>query len=235
MAEFQGFPNDAFQFFTEIVHNNNKDWFEAQKPNFKQHVQIPAQHFVEALGDRLRDLAPEIQYSTKLNGSGSIMRIYRDVRFSKDKTPYKTNLGISWWEGPGKKMEEPGYFFHLDRDGAWFAGGMYIFPKEKMESYRLSVDDKRQGDTLEKAMAHAEESGLTISGIGEFKRVPGNFGKQHPRAELLKKKGIVAISNTIPADAAMSKNVVDICFEHARSILPLHQWLVQMQLRSNLA
>jgi len=228
MTQFQGFPSEAFQFFIEIVHNNNKKWFEEHKPDFKKYVQLPAQQFVEALGERLETLAPDIRHDTKLNGSGSIMRIYRDVRFSKDKTPYKTNLGISWWEGSGKKMEEPGYFFHLDRDGAWFAGGMYAFSKEVMAAYRKAVDDK-QGATLEKAVARAELAGLEISGIGKYSRVPRDFNKEHPRAELLKRKGIVAVSAGIPPEVVMTPELVDVCFEHAKAILPLHQWLVSIR------
>ncbi len=228
MANFDGFPRDAITFFEEIAIFNAKEWFEENRTRFQESVQQPAQAFVEALGERLQTLSPGIQYGTSLNGAGSIMRIYRDVRFSKDKTPYKTNLGISWWEGPGKKMEEPGYFFNLDGSGAWFAGGMYIFPKETLAIYRKTVDYPKRGTALTAALTVAETAGLRIDGSGEYSRVPTGYDKDHPRGDLLKKKGIVAVSPGIPLDVITSPALVDLCVEYAKAILPLHQWLVGM-------
>lgn len=228
MSQFEGFPQEAIIFFEEIAMFNEKNWFEENKARFQETVQQPAQAFVEALGERLKTLAPDIQYNTSLNGSGSIMRIYRDVRFSKDKTPYKTNLGISWWEGPGKKMEEPGYFFHLDKEGAWFANGMYIFPKDAMAAYRKAVDQEKRGKALANIIEEAEAAGLTISGSGEYTRIPSGFNKEHPRGELLKKKGIVTISPPIDKALITSPALVDLCCDYAKAMLPLHQWLVAM-------
>lgn len=228
MSNFEGFPQDALIFFEEIAHFNAKDWFEENKERFQENVQRPAQAFVEALGERLATIVPGIRYNTSLNGSGSIMRIYRDVRFSKDKTPYKTNLGIVWWEGPGKKMEEPGFYFHLDQDGAWLANGMYIFPKNTMTAYRKAVDHGQRGNALTEAIAQAEAVGLSISGSGEYTRVPTGYDKEHPRGDLLKKKGIVTVSPGIGVDVVTSPELVDLCFDYAKTMLPLHQWLVQL-------
>lgn len=229
MARFTGFPQDAITFFEEIAIFNAKEWFEENKARYQEQVQQPAQAFVEALGERLTTLAPGIRYSTSLNGSGSIMRIHRDVRFSKDKTPYKTNLGLSWWEGPGKKMEEPGYYFHLDRGGAWIAGGMYIFPQATLALYRKAVDYPQRGKALTAALAAAEKAGLRIDGSGAYSRVPTGYDKDHPRGELLKQKGIVAVSPGIPVEILTSSALVDRCVDYAKAILPLHQWLVEMQ------
>lgn len=229
MARFTGFPQDAITFFEEIAIFNAKEWFEENKARYQEQVQQPAQAFVEALGERLTTLAPGIRYNTSLNGSGSIMRIHRDVRFSKDKTPYKTNLGLSWWEGPGKKMEEPGYYFHLDRGGAWIAGGMYIFPQATLALYRKAVDYPQRGKALTAALAAAEKAGLRIDGSGAYSRVPTGYDKDHPRGELLKQKGIVAVSPGIPVEILTSSALVDRCVDYAKAILPLHQWLVEMQ------
>ncbi len=228
MSNFTGFPQDAITFFEEIAIFNAKEWFEENKARFQESVQQPAQAFVEALGERLQTLAPGLQYSTSLNGSGSIMRIYRDVRFSKDKTPYKTNLGIAWWEGTGKKMEEPGYYFQLDRSGAWLAGGMYIFPPATLAIYRKAVDYPQRGKALTEALATAQKAGLRIDGSGAYSRVPTGYDKDHPRGELLKKKGIVAVSPAIALPTITSSALVDLCFDYAKAILPLHQWLVGM-------
>lgn len=229
MTQFEGFPQDAITFFEEIAIFNAKEWFEENKTRFQENIQQPAQAFVEALGERLATLRPGIQYNTSLNGTGSIMRIYRDTRFSKDKTPYKTNLGLVWWEGPGKKMKEPGYYFHIDRAGAWIANGMYILPKEALATYRKAVDHERRGAALIEAIAHAEAAGLTISGSGEFTRVPTGYEKDHPRAGWLRRKGIVTVSPPLAPEAIHSPALVDHCFAYAKAMLPLHEWFVTMQ------
>jgi uncharacterized protein (DUF2461 family) len=85
MPPFPGFPVEGLGFLEELAHNNNREWFEAHKADYRSYVLEPAQAFVVALGERLKLLSPEIAYDTRTNGSGSIMRIYRDLRFSKDK------------------------------------------------------------------------------------------------------------------------------------------------------
>ena len=94
MTEFHGFPKAAVTFYEELAQNNAKAWFETHKALYQQDVIVPAQQFVLAMGERLKILSPAIIADTRLNGSGSIFRIYRDTRFSPDKSPYKTFLGI---------------------------------------------------------------------------------------------------------------------------------------------
>ena len=102
---FTGFPREGIQFLRDIDDNNNRDWFEAHKHIYQTALVEPAQAFIVALGERLQTIAPNVQYDTRTNGSGSLMRIYRDVRFSKDKSPYKNWIGIVFWEGQGKKTD----------------------------------------------------------------------------------------------------------------------------------
>ena len=114
MSNFTGFPKAGLQFLTDLAANNNRDWFQAHKSDFQNHIQKPAQNFVMDLGEQLQTISSQIRYDTKLSGSGSIMRIYRDIRFSEDKTPYKTHIGIVFWEGAGKKTENPGFYIGFD-------------------------------------------------------------------------------------------------------------------------
>ncbi|NOK59460.1 MAG: DUF2461 domain-containing protein [Chloroflexi bacterium AL-W] len=227
MTTFQGFPSEARTFFGDIRENNNKEWFEQHKPRFKTLVQQPAQELVVALGEQLKGFVPGVQYNTQLNGSGSIMRIYRDTRFSKDKSPYKTNLGVVWWEGSGKKMEEPCFYFNLDAEGVWLAGGLYIFPKHILEPYRHAVIDERLGPALETAIIEVQANGVSVEGE-QYRTVPRGFDKAHPRAELLKYQGMISSPRPIPEEVWTSSALVDVCVEYFRSILPLHQWLVRM-------
>lgn len=226
MTQFDGFSADALAFFAEIVDNNNKAWFEKNKPRFKSQVQKPAQDFVVAVGERLDTIAPNIRYDTKLTGSGSIMRIYRDTRFSKDKTPYKTNMGIVWWEGYGKKVQEPGFYFHMAAHDTWTGGGLYMFPD--MDKYRRAIDDDELGEQFEAVVADLEAAGHPISVWDKYKRVPRGYDKDHPRAERLKYKGVTVGTSAISDDLVTSPELVDYCFEFYRTMLPLHQWLVTM-------
>jgi len=116
-AAFNGFPRELIQFYQGLSRNNDKSWFNEHKDIYARHVIAPAQDFVVSMGERLRMLSPGIVADTRANGAGSIFRIYRDLRFSKDKRPYKTFLGIFFWEGSGKKMENPGFYFHMEPSG----------------------------------------------------------------------------------------------------------------------
>ncbi len=226
MTAFDGFPPEVFTFFDEIRTNNNKEWFEAHKPFFKKTVQHSAQNFVMALGARLETAVPAIHYDTRLTGSGSIMRIYRDTRFSKDKTPYKTNLGIVWWEGDGKKTESPGFYFHMAADEVWFGGGLWHLPD--VGRYREAVDDPEKGARLTAVVAQMAAAGHPITMTDPYKRVPRGYDKEHPRAELLKARGLTVSFPALTREIVSSAGLVDVCFAYAQKMLPLHQWLVAM-------
>ena len=93
IQNFSGFSQEVISFYNELALNNDRDWFNAHKSVYTEKVLEPAQGFVLAMGERLRMLSPNIIADPRTNGSGSIFRIYKDTRFSKDKTPYKTFLG----------------------------------------------------------------------------------------------------------------------------------------------
>ena len=95
---------------------------------------------------------PGVVADPRTNGAGSIFRIYRDTRFSKDKRPYKTYLGILFWQGRGKKMENPGFYFHLEPKGLMLGAGTYTFMKQGLEAFRKAVVHRTRGPALAKAV-----------------------------------------------------------------------------------
>lgn len=228
LPTFNGFPADMLDFFSELAENNNKGWFEANKPRFKRNVQAPAQHFVEVLGERLRPLVDGLRYDTRLNGAGSIFRIYRDTRFSKDKTPYKTNLGMVWWQGDGKKTERPSFYCGIspDPDNTFFGSGCYYFSPDNLAKYREAVVDEKLGPELAELIAEYESKGMTVNGL-HYKRIPRGFDKDHPREKLLRHKGLYVGAPGFTAIDATSPDVVDHCFEYAQKLAPLVNWLVK--------
>lgn len=229
-APFDGFPEEGLRFLSELRDNNRREWFEERKKVFRQSVQEPAQQFIYSMGQRLVEIAPGLRYDTRLNGSGSLFRIYRDTRFSADKTPYKTNLGIVIWNGEGKKTERPGYYFHLDpREGLKAMTGWYRFPKQAFEPWRQAVDDEKRGGRLRKILDGLSSLDEVIHIGGEhYKRVPRGFDKDHPRADLLKYHGIWVETKFFPLEDLLDSDLIDACFERCEKLLPLHQWLVTL-------
>ncbi len=189
MTNFSGFPVAGLQFLTNLQQNNNREWFEANKPTYTEHLLNPALEFIGVFGERLHTLHDDITYDLRTNGSGSLMRIYRDTRFSKDKTPYKTNLGIFFWRGNRKKMENPGYFVHIDAEGARVYAGLYGFSKAQLEAYREAVDDEQRGPALQAAAEAVFDDDYPVMGR-EYKRVPRGYDAAHPRADLLRHKSL---------------------------------------------
>ncbi len=106
------FPADLKHYFSHLKKNNNKPWFEKHRTEYQDKVLEPAMEFVAAVGGKIRKFAPNIVADPRINKS--IFRIYRDVRFSKDKTPYKTHLAVFFWEGSAPKLENPGFYIHMD-------------------------------------------------------------------------------------------------------------------------
>jgi len=225
--EFTGFPQAGLQFLNDLAENNHREWFESHKQTFKSTIIEPAQAFILAMGRRLETIAPNIRYDTRTNGSGSMTRIYRDTRFSKDKTPYKTWIGIAFWEGEGKKNEKPGFYFGLSNEGSGIHVGMHGFPKPMLTAYRHAVVDEELGLTLVDIINLMRETGYAVEG-SHYQRVPRGFDKDHPRADLLLHNTLYASPPAIAPEVVTSTALLDVCFHHFQQLAPLHRWLVQV-------
>ena len=225
---FDGFPMDGLRFLHGLSENNDKAWFDANKERYITGIVAHVPAFVAALGERLQaEISPGITYDTRTNGAGSMMRIYRDIRFSKDKTPYKTNVAFIFWEGPRKKMENPSFGFQFGAFGAGLFGGVWGFPKDMLAAYREAVVDERTGPELEAAIEAVRAAGYEVSG-DRYKRVPRGYDAEHPRAELLKYKGLHASAPQFDVELVTTPELVDVCFEHCKNMAPIQQWLVRV-------
>lgn len=227
--DFPGFPQEGLCFLSELKDNNNREWFEAHKDVYRNHVLAPAQDLVFALGERLKGLSPGIVYDTAANGSGSILRIYRDLRFSKDKRPYNLYVRLVFWEGQRKKMENPSFFVRISPGEVGVYAGLHVFQKPVLAAYRDAVVDDQLGPDLEAAIAEVKGAGAYTLGGEHYKRVPRGYDAEHPRADLLRYKGLWA-HTADPVDAAVivTPELVEVCLEHCRNMAPLHHWLVKV-------
>jgi len=222
MTAFEGFPKELLRFFAQLKINNNKAWFDAHRPDYEAFVLEPAKQFVVALGERLQGIAPTVRAIPKVNQS--LFRINRDIRFSADKRPYKTHLGLWFCEGTRKRMECSGFYFHVEDKKLMLGTGMHVFPRRYLPIYREAVVDKKSGPDLIKAIEQVSKKGYPVGGK-HYKRLPREYGSDHPRADLLLFNGLFASIEMPVADALGNPKIVDMAFNHYRGMLPLHAWL----------
>ncbi len=175
-AAFEGFHREAVRFFEQLSQDNTKAFWEANRDVYDEHVRAP----MEALTASLEGLY----------GPGHLYRPYRDVRFSKDKRPYKEHIAVSF--GGRGPSAVGGRHVHFDADGLWVASGAYRMEGETLARFRRAVADERAGAALEAIVAELTAKGYRIHGE-ELKRVPREYPSDHPRGGLLRHKGIAAV------------------------------------------
>ncbi|MCM4075959.1 DUF2461 domain-containing protein [Paractinoplanes hotanensis] len=194
---FRGWPSEALEFYEGLEADNSKTYWTAHLDFYEKQVRDP-----------MRELLDELEREF---GPGKIFRPYRDVRFSKDKTPYKTHLG-AWLDMGG--------YLQLSAEGLAAGCGVYQMDKEQLDRYRRAVVDDRAGADL---AAIAGQVG--VHGHGSLKTAPRGYDKDHPRADLLRHKGLTTWQQWEPAawlgTAAAKKRIVDFL----RASRPLKDWL----------
>ncbi len=226
---FSGFTRTTVRFFTGLIKNNTKEWFEKNRGIYAKHVMEPAKAFVVAMGERLKTITPRIVAVPKINKS--IFRLNRDTRFSLDPSPYKTNLGIYFWEGGPSRMEAPGFYFHFEPPNIMIGGGFYMFPDPVVDRFRRAAVDPKRGRELAKIIASIEKlEGWSIGGQ-HYKRVPAGFDPHHSNAGLLKHRGLYAGLESKVPEEFFSAALADYCFEGYKPLIPLHRWLVKLARR----
>lgn len=191
----------------------------------------PAKSYISAMGEKIKSIAPDIVADPKIDKS--IFRIHRDVRFSKDKSPYKTYMGIWLWEGDRKKMENSGFYLHLDPPKLMLGVGVYQFPKPLLKQYRESVVHPEFGPDLAARIAEVEKNGSYSVGGKHYKRTPRGYDQDHERADLLLYNGLhVGINTDIPA-WFFTNDVIEHSYKIFNDMLPIHQWLKAMVKRAS--
>lgn len=220
---FSGFSPEAFDFLRDLARNNTTEWFNAHRGQYDEYILEPSRLFVTALGERLREIVPEINADPRVNRS--LFRINRDTRFSPDKRPYKTHAGIWFWEGHGKRMETSGFYVHIEPGNVFLGAGMHVFPKPFLSTYRDYVTEKRHGSSLKKAIEKVSASGPYEIGGQSYKRVPRGYDKLYEHADLLLYGGLWAGFHPPTMEVVHEAGFTDVCMEHFANMLPLHEWL----------
>ena len=222
---FAGFPSAGFDFLRDLAANNYKPWFEANRRGYDEGLLEPGRLFVAAMGMALSEFAPGIHAEPRV--SGSIFRIHRDIRFSRDKRPYKTHFDMWFWQGHRHSRDCPGYFLRLTPDAVVAGAGRHAFDKATLEAFRMAVADERRGAALEQALATVRAAGAEVGGA-HYKRVPRGFAADHPRADLLRYNALHAwIEEPLPPEVHAA-DFVDFCCERFRRVSPIQRWILDL-------
>ena len=200
--KFSGWPIEAVEFYEGLAADNSKTYWLAHKDVYDNQVLAPMQAL-------LADLEPDF-------GAGKIFRPYRDVRFSADKSPYKTHIGATLSSG--------GYI-QLSANGLGCGSGMWMMGPDQLDRYRKAVADDKTGEDLRGIMAEIQAKGIEAAGHDQLKTVPRGYDKDHPRADLLRNKGLVTWKQWPAAawlgTATAKKRIV----EFLQASRPLRDWL----------
>lgn len=224
---FAGFSRRTVTFFRDLAKNNNKEWFAAHRPDYETQVLLPAKSFVVALGARLKTIVPTVAAVPAVNKS--IFRIFRDTRFSLDPTPYKTNLGLYFWDMSRSRLEGAGFYVHLEPPMFMLGAGMYMFPKPFLGRFRAAVVDPKKGRKLTGILEDIRGLGGWEIGGAHYKKIPAGCDPKHPNAPLLLHTGLWAGREEKIPEVFFTAGLVDYCFELLRPLRPLHRWLSDLQ------
>lgn len=194
MSEFTGFSIDFFKFYTELKKNNNREWFNDNKPRYLASVVQPMGEFIIAIAPLLQLISPHYVANPKPHG-GSMFRIYRDTRFSKDKTPYKTHAACHFRHQAGRDAHAPGFYVHIETDGIHFGGGIWLPPAKQLGLIRDFISDNPSAwEELRQSAAVRKAGGIRGDSL---KRAPRGYDPDARHIDDLKRKSFYL---TIEAD-----------------------------------
>lgn len=224
---FTGFRPEAIQFLADLAENNDRAWFQPRKAEYERLLKEPLEALCVALAERFE--ARGVPLSA--DPARSPFRIYRDVRFSKDKSPYKTSASAAFrWMESGTELShqegDPGGYFHLAPGEAFVGGGMWHPPTAKLAAFRQRVlNDPASVRSVLDEPAFARTFGA-ISGES-LKRVPTGFPADHPEADLLKLKDMT-FGHRLADDDAMSPHLPDVLVESFEVAIPVMRFLARL-------
>ncbi|HEU0033827.1 MAG TPA: TIGR02453 family protein [Kofleriaceae bacterium] len=219
-ATFTGFSREAMAFWAELALEMNKDWFTANKARYERQWVEPMTALLQAVTSRLARSYRGVALAP------SVMRIYRDVRFAQDKAPYKTHIaGVIMLAGGTLSNSAPAaLYLRIGLDDELAGAGSYDFDPDQLARWRKAVAGK-PGSALAKLIRTLRDAGYEVGGIDDYKRVPKPYPDDHPHAELLKQRGLVARFPAIPRGMLHQARLADWLVERAAAVSPLVSWL----------
>ena len=189
---------ELFAFFRTLARNNNREWFQANKERYEMQVREPLLQFVRDFEPALHQISPNFAADARRTG-GSLFRLHRDVRFSRDKSPYKTAAGIHFRHDSGRDAHGPGYYLHLEPGNLFAGAGIWHPDSNTLGLLRNFLADKSEGWL--KAVGDREFAAYFKMEGDTLKRPPRGFEPDHPLIEDLKRKDFIAVSQLTQKEA----------------------------------
>jgi len=223
MAKKRHFNKQFFGFLKELKQNNAREWFQANKERYRSVVQEPLLGFISDFSDPLYDISHEFVADPRPSG-GSMFRIYRDVRFAKDKSPYKTHAAAQFRHRAGRDAHAPGFYLHLEPGNVFVGAGSWHPGGEAIGHIRTAIAENSK--KWQKILDDPEFS-KSHKLVGEsLKRPPRGLDPEHPLIEELKRKDFISIEN-FSQTKACSASFIDAVAESFRTAAPLVKFLTE--------
>ena len=212
MTDFRGFGTALTAFLDDLRSNNERDWFNANRQRYEDAVREPARSFIREMAPALAAISPHFRADDRKQG-GSLMRVHRDTRFSRDKTPYKTNVGIQFRHALGRDVHAPGFYVHLEPGSAFMGAGMWHPDSGALFMIRSRIDEEPDR-WCEVRDEKAFRSCYRLGGES-LKTIPRGFAKDHPLAEDLRRKDFIAV-HELPLAEALGPEFPDLAVSRIR-------------------
>ena len=217
------FSPALFEFLAELSMNNNREWFQANKARYERDVRNPLLEFVADFGERLKAISPHMVADPRPTG-GSMFRIYRDVRFSKDKSPYKTNAGAHFRHEVGREVHGPGFYLHLQPGSVYAGAGIWMPNSATLGKIRGAIVEN-PGRWERIIGDEAFSSRFNLEG-DSLKRAPKGIDPDHPLIDYLKLKSFAA-GTSFDEDDVISPGFIDMYTDACRTAAPFSEFLTR--------
>ena len=219
---FEGFPKKGIDFLRQLKRNNNRAWFQSHRDQYDQNVRFPMQCLIATVEERMADSAPEIDFSP----TKSIFRIYRDVRFSKDKAPYKTNIAASFrLRGKKSPTGSPGLYVGIEPGEIFVGGGLYLPTGDQLKAIRRAIATEPveflgvvNGKRFKRVFGELEG--------GKLLRAPLGFPKNHPMLDYLRYTQFY-VGKVLGDSACLKNRFSDTVVSVFEDTMPLVRWLAK--------
>ena len=225
--QFNGFIKEGIEFLKKLEKNNSKVWFENHRHIWEQTILTPNKAFIKDMGETLQILVPTIKAKPKV--SGSLFKIYRDVRFSKDKTAMKDKIGLMFWQGLGHRMQSSSFYMHYTKESYFIAAGIRSFKSPLLKTYRDYIKHEKHRESLHLILENLKTKGYNYSPL-KYKRVPKDFTGEESHLYLTKFDSLFSYIEYELDDIFFTVELLDKLFKIYDDMKELQNWVYEMTL-----
>jgi uncharacterized protein (TIGR02453 family) len=225
LERFDGFADREARFFKALAKNQNRAWFAAHRDEYERGWLAPMKALLTEVRGKLAQ-----RYRREEIAAPKVFRIHRDVRFSKDKVPYKTHIG-GYLGVDGTAAGPAGaaaLYVHVAADELFACAGQYMMDGEQLKRFRAAIVDVKRGKELAGILKPLTRAGFTVESREQLQRVPRGFDPEHPQADLLRRKGLIVTFPDPDRALLTSPKLVDWLAGHGKKAVPLVEWLAEV-------